>query len=154
MAFDHRVRKMPSVSGLLAAESDGLQRRVIQIEETLRRQRRRSVKQLVVRSPRRGKRHLLFEDDVKKSREAGFARPHRRRAESSDYTAEIRIAPRQQANPSEKGFVVEAVKRFVKSSHSYRLDGAISELDRLAQKMRSTSLRVNQHLIWIVDPLH
>src|SRR5436190_14905267 len=109
--------KMATVCRLLTTESDCLQRYVIKFEKSAGSKWSGNSQQLVMGSPCRCERYLLFEDDVKESRESRLASPHWRRAECLYNAAEIRITPRQKTSSPGKGFVVEAGRKLMNFSH-------------------------------------
>jgi hypothetical protein len=104
-AFDDRLGKVTAVTGLLPAEAASLERCVVELQKAARCQRPCEFYQTVMSRPRRGKRHLLFEDDVNERREAGLASPKRRRAESLHDSTQVGVSPAQDPHSTRKCFL-------------------------------------------------
>lgn len=94
-AIDEGGRKRPRVARLLAAEPDGQELGVGQLEEARGCGRVGGCLQPVVGSAGRGERDLLLEDDVDEGPEPGRAIPERRRPEALDDRGEVVVAPRE-----------------------------------------------------------
>ena len=110
-AFEQGPGERANVLRLLAAETDGFERDVVQREKGFRLNADERGLQAIKGGFGRSERDLLFEDDMNQRGKTRFTRPERRRAETGDNRGQIGIARRQGFDGAAQTFFIERFER-------------------------------------------